>query len=302
MTHFKEIPKNDHITREKYLNMADYAFCEGAYESPKYHSYFLDKVSQSIVKKSCTVSDTNEIIAASTKENITRLLFSQIKQNKNNVYKIIAPFTDICVNEDFAKQLPENAILFATNVDVKHPNIYSIPIGRDPEIGSLSDFSLTEATKKNLVYSNFAKKYHNLWFKNPGKLMYHPLRKSIFDLFKKYDWATTIDVEQWNHYQMTGEEFLKQLASHEFCLAPEGNGIDTFRTWDSLYSGVIPIVKRSQHMDAFRDLPILFTEDYREITKSYLEEKLIEIRNREHSWNLLKFSYWKRFIINTQLR
>jgi hypothetical protein len=40
-------------------------------------------------------------------------------------------------------------------------------------------------------------------------------------------------------------ENLKRLSSYEFCISPEGNGVDCHRIWEALYLKVVPIVLQS---------------------------------------------------------
>ena len=40
-------------------------------------------------------------------------------------------------------------------------------------------------------------------------------------------------------------EYLKDLRASYLCLSPAGDGIDTHRTWESLYLGTVPVVTRS---------------------------------------------------------
>ena len=44
---------------------------------------------------------------------------------------------------------------------------------------------------------------------------------------------------------------MSELSSYKFALSPEGNGIDCHRTWECLYLGVIPIVKKSVALSFF---------------------------------------------------
>jgi hypothetical protein len=39
---------------------------------------------------------------------------------------------------------------------------------------------------------------------------------------------------------------LLRLNDYEFCICPEGNGVDTHRLWECLYLKVVPIVVNSQ--------------------------------------------------------
>ena len=59
---------------------------------------------------------------------------------------------------------------------------------------------------------------------------------------------------------------MEDLSKHKFCISPPGNGVDCHRTWECLYLGVIPIVEKSPHMSYFDDLPILFVDNYDNIS------------------------------------
>ena len=59
-------------------------------------------------------------------------------------------------------------------------------------------------------------------------------------------------------------EYLERLASSYFCVAPQGNGIDTHRVWEALYLGTIPIVTRSVLSDQHPDLPMVVLDDWSE--------------------------------------
>ena len=48
------------------------------------------------------------------------------------------------------------------------------------------------------------------------------------------------------------EEYERDLLTSNFVLCPEGNGIDTHRVWEALYSGSIPIVRIETHLKNFK--------------------------------------------------
>ena len=39
---------------------------------------------------------------------------------------------------------------------------------------------------------------------------------------------------------------MKRLSTYEFCICPEGNGVDTHRLWECLYLKVVPVVIESE--------------------------------------------------------
>jgi hypothetical protein len=51
-------------------------------------------------------------------------------------------------------------------------------------------------------------------------------------------------------------ENLLRLAEYEFCICPEGNGVDTHRLWECLYLEVVPIVIESDFTTILKSLNI----------------------------------------------
>lgn len=80
-------------------------------------------------------------------------------------------------------------------------------------------------------------------------------------------------------------------------LSPEGNGIDCYRTWEALYLGAIPIVMVSPSTTAFAGLPMLFTDDYSELSESYLQRRWQEMSQSSFEVDgMLKSYYLHRFL------
>ncbi len=94
----------------------------------------------------------------------------------------------------------------------------------------------------------------------------------------------------------SSKRYVQEMSSHKFTLSPSGMGYDTMRTWEALYSKTIPIVTDYQAMKHFSDLPILYTNDYSEITEDYLNNKYEEFQSRDWDLSKLFFSYWKNRI------
>jgi len=90
------------------------------------------------------------------------------------------------------------------------------------------------------------------------------------------------------------EEYFKDISEHRYVICPDGNGIDCFRTWETIYLGSIPIVKRSRTTEQFSDLPILIVDDLFNITLELLEEKYDEILLKKDNLEKVKLSYWNK--------
>ena len=97
-------------------------------------------------------------------------------------------------------------------------------------------------------------------------------------------------------YSISREEFYEKLLLSKFAVCPRGNAIDTFRLWDCLYLGVIPIVvKEAIFHEMLIDLPILFIdkpEDFGLLTESRLEEVYLNMLETEWNYEKLRLSFW----------
>ena len=53
--------------------------------------------------------------------------------------------------------------------------------------------------------------------------------------------------------KLNKSDFLSELNNYKFVIAPFGNGLDTHRVWEAIYSNSIPIVKKSiRHITLFK--------------------------------------------------
>jgi len=86
--------------------------------------------------------------------------------------------------------------------------------------------------------------------------------------------------------------YLQQLASSKFTISPPGNGRDTYRMWEALMLGSIPIVIQHPMIDHFKDdLPILAVPHY-DFTEEFLLEEYERISNTHYPKNYLSIQYW----------
>lgn len=57
-------------------------------------------------------------------------------------------------------------------------------------------------------------------------------------------------------------DYLQDLASSYFCIAPRGNGLDTHRAWEALYLRTIPVVIRSVVSEQHEGFPFVVLDDW----------------------------------------
>lgn len=187
--------------------------------------------------------------------------------------------------------LPDNVIRwYSKNVRVNNPRIESIPIGIENDMWFPSlhkKEKIQEKPKQLRLYKNLVYLNHNI-NTNP------PERLKPYQILEGKPWAT---VDRGNN----GSEFdryLENLYTHKFVICPEGNGMDTHRTWECLYLGTIPIEKRNINNQFYSDLPILLVDDWEEVTEEFLEAAFPMFQKQTWNRNKLTFEYWKNKILS----
>ena len=86
------------------------------------------------------------------------------------------------------------------------------------------------------------------------------------------------------------KEYFTNIGKYKFVVSPEGNGIDTHRHYETWLSGGIPIIEevnKSKIGEKYKNLPILYTKDYSEITEDYLNKKYIEMKDKYYDYSSL---------------
>lgn len=100
-----------------------------------------------------------------------------------------------------------------------------------------------------------------------------------------------------------GHKFFEDITKSKFVFSPEGNGIDCHRTYEALIFKSIPICEHNEDIkNKYKDLPVLYTKDYSEITEDYLFKKYNEMKDKTYDFSRLFLSFYqdniKKEIIN----
>lgn len=179
---------------------------------------------------------------------------------------------------------------YGQNVNVIHEKIVSIPIGLEnsqwfKEIRKEEKIKNILNTSKNedyLLYIN-----HNI-DTNKQK------RQIVYDIFKDKNYATCVYGRNGSNF----DNYLNSIYNHKFVICPEGNGIDTHRLWETLYLGSIPIVLNSINTSFYKDLPILFIDNYEELTEDYLLKNYEIIKNKTYCLDKMNMEYYYNLFQN----
>lgn len=92
---------------------------------------------------------------------------------------------------------------------------------------------------------------------------------------------------------------LRRLAESEFCVCPEGNGVDTHRLWEALYLRVVPIVIQTPFTEAlqrqFPSAPLLVLEKWQDLDPSTLD---VSIYNFDSFLSTINVCEIQRQVVN----
>lgn len=220
---------------------------------------------------------------------IVECLFKDLrKYNSLKNLTLIVSQTDRTINKRLIKKIPNSIIkVFAINIKEKTNILHPIPIGiannYSPKNLLAKDLNIDNnfnSIKEFKIYLNFnelTNPKHRTWLKN---------------YFNNFEWAYI------ENETLTLEEYKLKISNFQFILCPWGNGIDTHRIWESLYLGSIPVVKYHPTFENLLGLPVIFVENYKQITLDFLKEKLNEINLTRIDLNFLDINYWLKYISN----
>ncbi len=214
-------------------------------------------------------------------EELFKLLY-QIKDFKN--IKIICAQGD----DDFSNLLLDkkpNCVskIYSTNVSTKNEKLIPIPIGLSnnysPKNLLIKDFNELNVTnyfksKENFLYVNFQENT------NSSK------RENIYSFFESKEWARV------DHPNLELNDYKNNLENSSFILCPWGNGFDTHRIWESLYSGSIPIIENHITYQYLENLPAIFIDNLVNLNEKYLDDSIKNLSENDFNFEKLYMNYW----------
>ena len=207
---------------------------------------------------------------------------------------ILVTARDIPVTDTMLALTPPNMVKwFGNNVTANGPRSQGIPIGVPPlNVGFNEGDGATGQEKRDAlqIAAKGQKKHgrdgllyvNHLTGTNPSE------RSAVYSMFQGQEWATC----KGGPARIPFGEYIDDMCSHRFVACPAGGGTDTHRVWESLLLGATPIVKRHPAMEWFSELPIMFVDDWSEVTQDALEE----YKPHGNKQQMLREDYWLKMI------
>ena len=252
--------------------------------------YIIEKNDYSITYRLDFIELNNNDIIFCNSNFIDDLFYLLKKLNNVKNLKLITHQTDLLITKSIFMKKPNSiSEWYSINVGYKDDNLIPIPIGIANEYSSKNvqtkDLKLIEFNnKENILYVNFNE--------NTNK----KARKDLYKLFSNKDWALV------KNFNLAIGEYNMDIGKFKFILSPWGNGIDTHRFWEALYSGSIPVTTYHPTYEASSGLPVLFVENYNQITRKYLEDYINNMSNYKIDRRKLDILYWFELINQTKIK
>jgi hypothetical protein len=213
------------------------------------------------------------------KADYTRDFFDAVR-DVGQSYTLLTHNSDRCATPDDLARIPGNiAKWYAQNLCLSDPRCEAVPIGIANSRWPHGDIDLWRAAL------SIPRTLHNWAYVNFTVATNAAQRQPCLDRFQDQYWVTI-------RSGITPQEYAADLRCHRFVVCPEGNGPDTHRVWEALYMGATPICLRSKAMSHFADLPILFVNDWWQVTPGYLE--MADTMLLEKHTQRLHLSYWQK--------
>lgn len=225
-------------------------------------------------------------------ERNSRTYYSNIDYVKNqsriNSNIIVTHNGDTPVDDDKVNYFPNLKRWFGQNIMTTNDKVTPLPIGLE------NDYIGGQPQRKHILNdkSQQNKSASKLVYLNCSIGTYRPDRQAAYDYFSSKNWCTVKPHGSLDYYH-----YCDDIIDHHFSICPRGNGLDCHRNWEILYLNRYPVMKRYYGLEKlYSDLPVVFVNDWSEVTEEFLKNKLEVIKNTKYNMDKLKFSYWKKLI------
>eukprot|EP01035_Chromulina_nebulosa_P022400 gene22400-29004_t len=152
--------------------------------------------------------------------------------------------------------------------NITHPKVISIPLGVESprELWrSIHKFARLDVTKSNLLYSAGSN-----WAFRPS------IRQCVAEKM-----GNLFIVNE----RLTLEDFHRRLINSYSVLCMPGLGYDTYRLWESLACGTMPVIERGVGLDrTVYKLPVLLVDDFYDINPEMLRQAYVEALYWSEEW------------------
>ena len=229
------------------------------------------------------------------KSDLVEEYFAKIHPHIQAPYILITHNSDRNIIRSDIKYIDDKIIQwFAMSVLVAHPKITPLPAALENKKYAWATLPFLSKKIQKLARSE---KIDRIFYSftdatNPAE------RTHARSILQKSSVADTVP---W----LIPPEYVKTVSGYKFQACPFGNSAESHRLWETLYLRTVPIVRRSVHMEYFKNLglPIWIIDDWQELSmmnENMLAQKYTEIMMTAN-FKAITFDFWKKQIVAYQL-
>lgn len=245
------------------------------------------------LNKFSTLHDGKTIIFCKTDYLMSE--FENIKNIQNDVV-LISGNSDYAITDEIIKYLPKNVKKwFAQNAISKNEKLIPIPMGVENKLPSVREghgigyYDRVEL-KEVLLNRNISKTPTKKIYANFNVDTNPNHRNQVKDVCEKSQHIV------WENSNLSLESFFDNLLDYEMIVCPAGNGVDTHRLWEVLYSNRIPITVKIGDFkiyELYEKLPIIILNSISELNDiELINKKLIELNSKLLNIEFIDLNFW----------
>lgn len=253
---FSDVP--EHFMKS--ANLLNLEFVEKIlFEDKKYITLFIDNI-RLYKREIQKVKPSDRAYVNSLMEDSDLLNLCSNFPNKKFI--IFTSLEDTPIDDFIFDKIPDNVLsINAVNAISFGGKVNPIPYGLQRKLYVDDDrqkillkfMSSDEENIENLLYVNHSVNTNT------------EERSGIKELFLDKSWAK-VELGSVNYI-----EYLTSLKKSKFMICPVGNAVDCHRNWECLYMRRVPVMKKNDYLEyLFREYPVLFVNDYSELTEDLL--------------------------------
>lgn len=120
----------------------------------------------------------------------------------------------------------------------------------------------------------------------------NPQRSGLSEHFSPFTWCHVSP-------KVSFLDYCVGMLKCRFVLSPDGNGMDCHRSWEALYLGRIPVMRRTRfHEAVYRDMPVLLVDSFEEISEALLLRTAQEFTQRNFDLTRLSPDYYRKLVMS----
>tara|TARA_X000000368_G_C22961272_1_gene681105 strand:- start:180 stop:1160 length:981 start_codon:yes stop_codon:yes gene_type:complete len=185
-----------------------------------------------------------------------KYLFPWIKRK----FYLYTGASDYSIDDKYMKYIKNVKIIkwVGQNITLEHEKVIKIPIGLSTNVGENVEL-LNKLKRRRIKYDDKECKFLITHMEETSEK-----RENLHAYFEKKDWVTIAP-------KCDFETYMDHINKHRFVCCPRGNGIDTYRFWECIYMGCVPIVESSPLDDLYSKVNCIIVESFFDLKKEQLD-------------------------------